>query len=71
MFFVWPIVWLFNELNPNILVMLFTTVTISIILTISLSSEYANKIMVPLTNYYKMISIIKLNKYETNNRRLI
>ena len=71
MFFVWPIVWLFKELNPNILVMLFTSIIMSSILTIFLSTEYVNKIMVPLTNYYEMISIIKLNKYKTNNKRLI
>jgi fucose 4-O-acetylase-like acetyltransferase len=67
MFFVWPVVWLFKELNPNVLVMLFTSIIMSIIITIFLSTEYVNKIMAPLTNYYKMVSTLKLNKYKKNN----
>ena len=62
MFFVWPIVWLFNELNFNLLIMLFASIIISIILTICLSTEYVNKVMVPLTNYDKMKSIVKLDR---------
>jgi fucose 4-O-acetylase-like acetyltransferase len=64
MFIVWPIVWLFKELNPSVLVMLFTSIIMSTIITIFLSTEFVNKVMAPLTNYYKMISTLKLNKYK-------
>ena len=58
MFFVWPINWLFEHFNLPVLLMFLFSIFISVLLTIFLSSDLVNNIILPFTNGQKMLSMI-------------
>jgi fucose 4-O-acetylase-like acetyltransferase len=62
MFFVFSIDWLFNQFNFNVFFMVITSISMSTILTISLSSNFINRLMIPLTDVNKIFPVLSLNK---------
>lgn len=57
-FFVFTINWLFMKLDTNILIMTITSIIMSLIFTIGLSSNLVDRIMLPLTNWNNMYSLL-------------
>ena len=59
MFFVFLVNWIFEANNITIFTMFITSIFTSILITVLLSSDLVNKMMLPLTNCNKMISLFK------------
>jgi hypothetical protein len=54
MFIVFPIIWIFETFNINILTMLIISIFTSLLVTVGLSSNLVNKLILPFTNLNKM-----------------